>query len=72
MNMLTPAIDKFVDCNQIKEHTNLLKKVALVSFIMIALTIVLGLTIKPQTETALSYEDKVIEVMEREGVHDGN
>ncbi|MBR4455044.1 MAG: RnfABCDGE type electron transport complex subunit D [Solobacterium sp.] len=52
MNMLTPAIDKLFDGNQIKDAKKFERNVLVGSVCCVALTLLVGTTVKPKAETA--------------------
>ncbi len=60
MNMLTPAIDKLINGNQIKEADKIRNKVLIVSIIVILVAILVGSTIQSKnTGTAYINEERV-------------
>ena len=50
MNMLTPAIDRFINGNQIKEKGKIRNKVLIVSLVVTLIAILVGATLKSETE----------------------
>ena len=50
MNMLTPAIDRFINGNQIKEAGKIRNKVLIVSLVVTLIAILVGATLKSETE----------------------
>ena len=69
MNMLTPAIDKFINGNQIKEAGKIRNKVIIVSAVVALVAILVGATLKTK-ETASIYNNVEVaaEVTSYEGV----
>ena len=52
MNMLTPAIDKMMDGNQIKDAAKLRNNLLIVSACSIAVVLLVGITVTPTEESS--------------------